>query len=646
MMKVWRPQSHPVMGLPSPAMAAELGADRFKAVVAQRDAAIAAERADPYHNGWEPPIWKVCDALLGVPWVDPEWAARMRRHLKFEKPVGVLLINGGNRAGKTIYAAKRVMRVLRQRGGARAWAFQSNIRMSIDYQQADMWNFFPHHLKRKIQTDSTYIAYKRQTGFSEGKFILDNLSDCVYRTYGQEEGSVEGANLDIVWPDELVPADLVKTLELRISEKDGVMIITFTPVEGYTETVRMFQDGAEVVHESPAYLCPTDGGPPAVARALGLTDEEFDEIQAAASVRPARAAWAPQSRPEPCGEWLNAAKDAREGHDGRTFEMVPRVLKCTGMGDDIMRAVVFFHSSDNPYGNPKNIYRRIADKPRHHILERFYGVAHKTYSAQFRLFNPKVHCVPFAAIPVTGTNWHIIDPHGSGRNFFMLWIRAASDGNHYVYREWPGNYLIEGEGVPGPWALPDGKLKDGAPGSGQQGFGWGYRRYKEELARLEGWQDYVAGCPHTANSHREEWLDALDPYLGAKEEIHRRLADSRFASTPKMERDRPVTLLTQFADLHVPIEAAPGDDLNEGVKDINDALYFNPLAPIDYFNHPRLYVCEDCRNTVYALQTWTGQDGDKGACKEPIDNLRYYFRAQPSYLAPRLVEDEAEVKYW
>ena len=37
----------------------------------------------------------------------------------------------------------------------------------------------------------------------------------------------------------------------------------------------------------------------------------------------------------------------------------------------------------------------------------------------------------------------------------------------------------------------------------------------------------------------------------------------------------------------------------------------------------RLFVSERCKNTLFALSYYTGADGQRGACKEPIDCLRY-----------------------
>lgn len=632
--------AHPVLGYPTPAQAMQLGEMEFRRVMRQREDIVRAERDDPYAKGWEPPIWRVCDALLGFPWVDPIWAERMRTHLGFDHPVSILLINGGQRGGKSEWASKRVMRILRSNPSARAWALHSKMQMSVDYQQPLFWKYMPPDLRtsKGVRTQTTYVSYKQMTGFSEGKFVLPNRSDCSFLNYEMDRKSIEGGNLEIIWPDELVPADWVETMELRIAEKGGKMLITFTPVDGYTETVRLFQDGATVVKESIAYLCPKDGGPPDVARALGLTEEELEELKRAAEEK--RAARCPQSRPENCDAWLENGRSGQlEMPPGREFQKIPRVMKCCD--PEGKRAVVFFHSSDNPYGNPKNVWATIASKNRAFHKERFYGIGNKLYSSRFPKFSEKVHVIPDSMIPKEGENSQWVDP-AEGRNFFMLWIRTVNNCA-YVYREWPGSYYIEGVGVPGPWAMASGKKADGRPGPAQACFGFGYRRYKEEIARLEGWADVKSTRPDTMTD--DQWdrrVKEWDEQNGTEEPLTHREIDSRAASAPRLEEDRPVTLLEELADWNLIFLPAPGDDISEGCTAINNALDYNPDKPVDFFNHPHLYVSAECRNLIYALQTWTGADGLKGATMDPIACLRYYMRRGLLQLAGTGEEDEDE----
>lgn len=656
------PTAHPILAVPTPAQALAMGREKWIAAVNRREEIIRAEKAEPLRCGWEPPIWRVADALMGFPWVDQTWAEKMRGALGFKKPVRVLLINGGQRSGKSEYAAKRVSMILQIEDGARAWCLHSNHRMSIEYQQPLMHKFLPPELKGKdIRTAVTYVSYKMKVGFSEARFVLPNKSDCSFLTYEMERSTVEGGNLRIINPDELVPSDWVETMELRIAEKAGWMIITFTPVNGYTDTVRLFQDGATTTRQSIGYCLPTDGGEPDLPRALSVNGEEYGRLRAwlGGEVKEAPSVWA---RPERCDEWAEGRESQPPPAPGRAFEMVPRVMKC--LDPEEKRAVLFFHASDNPYGNPLSVWNMIARNSRAFQRERWYGVANKTISARFSKFNPRVHVVAPEAVPKEGTDYHFVDPCG-GRNFFMLWLRVVPPRRVYVRREWPGSYDIPGMGVPGPWALPDGRKLDGRPGPAQQSFGWGLLQYKREIARLEGWMAGPGGVraapaarprgkwwklrraalplfeqqdregpllwntPAPAGMLESEWVRSWNEYGPAREDVYERFMDSRYANSPSVGEDRLETLLDEFADVGLTFRPTEGGErktsVSEGATLIENALWWDEEKPLGFFNQPSLYVAADCRNTIFALQNWTGEDGLKGATKDVIDCIRYFF---------------------
>lgn len=631
------PPPHPVLRIPSPEEAAAMGEEEFKRVLAMRAENIQREKFDPLKHGYEPPIWKLCDCLIDAPWVDRDLARQVREALGFTKIVKTLLILGGNRGGKSQYAARTMMRILLHKAWRRAWCLHNKRAMGVTYQQPVVRRYMPPTLRRKIKEEVANLNYSVKNGFTEGKFVLPGGSECEFLSYEDDPDSFEGGELDVICPDELVPPELVETFELRIATRDGVQIITFTPIRGYSATVRIFQDGAKVVLENVAHLAPKDAGPADVSAALGVTAAELAELNLAAGLRPERAASAPQSRPEDVIARVLSGQLRPTMPAGRKFELVPRVARCAI--DDSnpqaqQRAIVWFHSSDNPYGNPKNVVGKVLGKSRAYVLERFYGVANKLVSSRFPTFDLNVHTCKPGAVPPRGTNVHVADP-STGRNFFMLWGRFTPEAL-YIYREWPGNFEIPLHGVPGPWAIPDGKKLDGRMGPAQDSFGFGYRQYKEEFARLEGWHDYDRKRPDDMTE--EDWIRSWSPENGTREPILDRCMDSRFASSPKLENDRPVTLITEFEGWGIcfrPITGhGEGDNtaIREGVIEINALLAYNPEKPVDYFNRPKLIVSEACQNLIYALLNWTGADGTKGACKDPIDVLRYLVQGGYAHL--------------
>jgi phage terminase large subunit-like protein len=647
--------NHPVMPLPTAEQAAEMGLENWIAAMKQREETIAKERADPLRHGWEPPIWKVCDALIGFPRPEPDWAEtaeKIRARLKFRRLIKILLILGGNRSGKSEYVAKRTVQLVSWNKKKRVWMFHQSAQMSVEYQQPLIWKYMPPELRKVIRTAVTYISFTLKNGFSEGRVVMPSESDISFRNYEQERATIEGGEIDLAAPDELIPPDWLETLELRIATRGGAVVVTFTPVEGYSETVAMLCDGATPVMESVGFILPKDGGDDDVARALGLTEEELAhldaEIEASKRERRPPMLHAPFSRPEDCLAWVNpeAGDIAGIGQPavppGRSFEMVPRVLKCA----DDSRAVVHFHSSDNPFGNPLEVYRLIKSKSTAYKRERFYGIANKTVAGKFPEFGD-VHIVPDASVPKKRTNRMLMDPAG-GRAFFMLWIAATPEG-HFVYREWPGNYEIPGIGVPGPWALPGGGIiagrrrYDGKPGPGQKDPGWGYVQYKLEIARLERWAQFGKQPPEGMN--QRDWNIAINAEAGTSEMVLERIIDSRPASTQKMENDRKTTVLTNFEEIGLIFRPAPGDDIDEGVIDINNALAWDTEKPYSEINRPKLFVCASCTNLIFALRKWTGADGLKGATKDPIDLLRYYFRDGSEYIDPRMLQSEGGGSY-
>lgn len=665
-------QGHAVLPAPTPHQIEvefrEKGGDRIQALkrlLDMRQRVIDAETADPLRHGWEPSIWWIADAIIGherasapceraimarfaMDWAT--WSAAVRNALGFATAVTMLLILGANRSSKSEHSAKRAMMVLTGSERKAAYACHQTDKRSKRDQQPLYWRHFPPEWRVSVKSALTYVGYKEKTGFSEGSFILPNGSSCAFINYSQDvDDALEGIEPDLVNPDELVPVDWIESFSYRLATRSGKGIFTFTPVHGYTPSVKIFCDGATVVKESIAYMLPRDGGNPDEPRAIGLTDDEYREVwDAEKEVRPARA---PESRPEDCLAWFRRDGDKlllNEGNPGqpapaagRLFDTMPRVMRCM----DPQKAVIFFHCCDNPYGRPRQVMVKAKLKGTEEIKIRVYGKAEKTVSAVIPKFNRKVHVIPAKAIPTQGTNHHFVDPAGD-RNFFMAWFRTTSEGI-YLYREWPSGYWIPTVGVPGPWALPSGKkdgLNDGKRGEGQRSWGFGLLRYKFEIARLEGWPDYtqwVQGSgfggqglevdedfkdAYPEDELLEEWLDPMDapPSMGRPGElIEERYIDSRAASAPRIENDRPVTLQTDFLDIGMDFNLTPGAGITDGLEKINAYLDYDKDAAGSFFNHPKFHISDACVNSIYAMENYMNADGENGACKDPIDLIRY-----------------------
>lgn len=428
-------EPHPVLPLLDPEIEKALMATdpaKVAEYYSLRAEALRMEAADPLRYGYDErssDIWRK--------------ANDQKAELRKQFPVGVIeeLDLGGNRAMKTERAAKEMVRILVEKPGAKVWFLQSTQTISRQSQQPIVWKYLPPEWKpvsgRSKRDLTTKINYTQAGGFTEDTFVLPNGSQGFFKFYSVSVADMEGPELDAAWADELVTPEWLEFLRYRLVTRNGYLLTTFTPVEGYTATVKSYLDNAKTIEEVDAELLP-------------IRDEKGDV---------------------------------------KAFEKVPRVQK-----SGIERArIVYFHTADNPYGNYPSMRETLKGKSRETILMRAYGVPSKTFGAAFPMFRYNVHVITVEQwmqiqkrFP-NGSRYHLIDPC-SGRNWFQAWVMCIP-GKKIIYREWPSHghlgAYIQGIGDPGAWAI-SGKAVDGEKGPAQTSFGFGLLRYKQEIEKLEG----------------------------------------------------------------------------------------------------------------------------------------------------------------
>lgn len=514
---------HPVIVAPSEeeikVLVEKHGSEAVAQLLQLREDKILAEKMDPYRHGYEPKHWKDCDEIL--------------------KTKNEILVLGGNRAGKTEWAAKRVIQTLVNKPDARVWCLHTTNSSSIQMQQNVIWKYMPPELKNARKTKITNIQYSQKNGFSDNTFILPNRSQCFFMNYAQDKKVIEGGEVDLIWCDELVPLDWVETLRYRAITRRGKLVITFTPVLGYSQVVKEYVAGCRFKKTLPASLLD-----PTKVHVGGCPNGHMPYIA--------------ESMNSNCG-------------------------------------VVWFHSQLNPYNPFDQLAATLEGKTSNEMKIRAYGWAENTAGSQIPSFTD-ISVVTDDKIPKEGTNFMVVDPAGA-RNWFMLWLRVDKNNNCFVYREWPD--VSNGE-----WALPSEK-PDGRAGSGQRnGAGRGIAEYKEVIRELEG-----------------------------DEIIAERYIDPRAGATQSIQQDGGTSLieLLDQGDNPMYFQPAAGVNIEQGIAIINDLFYYNQSEPLSPINQPRLYVSENCKNLIFSLREWTNMDGDKGACKDPIDCLRYLVVMEPSY---------------
>lgn len=597
---------------------------------------VGQRESNAFAYGYEPPIWFVASALLrdcpvtegmvrtvqertGMDW--SAFQEAMCRACGFERPVDEILILGANRSGKTDWASKLMVNESLRADDRRLIVGAQTRETSKRTQQDRVWHYLPPELKKKngVRDNVFYLNYKMQTGFTFNKFTLENRSNVAFTSYEQDVNAImEGPAFHKGWFDEEFPKEWLEALRFRLASTRGQLIGTFTPVSGYTPVVADFLEGMTVTRWTTAYLLPKDGLPALPGAQLGLSDREFDELCRFYNNQSTECA-APESRPEDCFAWIGTQPFGEPENiaPGRVFEKVPRVARKR----DGSAAILWFLGRDNPYGSPGRVIEKAMGnlKAEEMIRRRVYGMATKTKRSRFPAFDPLVHVVPETAVPKLMARTMVADP-APERNWFFLWMGVDARGDVYVYREWPGSFDIPGIGVPGAWAEISSRrngINDGDRGPAQEKFGFSLEKYKAEWARLERWydaQDWIAsGCVEFPSSDEIAGWDASG---GTAEPLRRRVIDARASSQSKITMGEDKSLFDFCLELSGDFIQASGARIGAGEEIINSLLA--PAA-----GGRKLYVAESCRNTRFALQNMTGMDGQKGACKEPIDCLRY-----------------------
>lgn len=260
-------------------------------------------------------------------------------------------------------------------------------------------------------------------------------------------------------------------------------------------------------------------------------------------------------------------------------------------------AIFYFWTEDNPFIDTSDFLRKVRGRSRDEILARAHGVPTKSISGAFPAFNKEYNVVEAKNLPWVKnpeykvTRYMAIDPAGS-KNWFMLWLAVDADDTWWIYREWPDH---------DDWALP-GNGPEGKPGPAQKGSRKGIKDYVELIRDLEG-----------------------------EEEIFERFIDPRLGAAEKQSAEGAVTIISQLDDEDMTVIPAPGVDIDNGLQLITNKLAFDEEREVSSINAPHLFISEECRNLIFAMQEYTAKGGKDEATKDPIDALRYIAVSNPRF---------------
>ena len=70
----------------------------------------------------------------------------------------------------------------------------------------------------------------------------DGVSTIHFKSYEQGRDKFQGESVDVVWLDEEPPADIYTECLARTAATGGIVFITFTPLSGFTDVVKMYRE--------------------------------------------------------------------------------------------------------------------------------------------------------------------------------------------------------------------------------------------------------------------------------------------------------------------------------------------------------------------------------------------------------------------
>lgn len=589
----------PVLPLPSRAqfMATAGSADglaRLEDVLRNRAAALERRRNDPLRYGYEPDCWGDFRRLVAD---------------GFDE----IFVSGANREGKTTLLDKFIVQDLF--GRKCEWAlFHNTEATSIHQQQKTIFKFFPEELRHRLMVKpikrharfgahaapqhSVYLSYNEATGFTSANFILpDNGSHAYFFNYGQSSTVWEGPEYDGMLFEEAVTLEVLETSRFRRGkDRRLLLLVNFTPKWGFTPVVQNMIAGARIVETRPA----------------ALLDANTVHV-----------------------------KGCPPGH-------MPYIMH----GARPKSAIIFFHNGMNPLGAGHEIMTQLIGAPKARVMIRAYGWADKGENAAFPKFGP-AHILTrtqWEKVRQGKGTWYLVsDPGSAGKNWFFQWWFATAEGWHIMAKEWPDAARYE------EWAVSPGQTDATADESGGRRHDWrrgpaqrleagrSIASYKSLLLTEEGWR-YEGG----------KWVQGEKGIA-----VYRRLMDPAFGGTevPTAEEGAtPIELMGQKDQKDSEGRSVPAMEWEQASRGkggagtggfkadrsqlLADWMDWDESKPLTPENCPRLYVVEDCMQSITAFREYVTPpwSTSKNALCEPIDAAGYYAKSECRYV------DAAKIK--
>lgn len=141
----------------------------------------------------------------------------------------IFVIFGGNRSGKSELGGGIIAYIAKEMESQRIWCATLSD-LSIKVQQ--------RKLKDLVRIkDIEYGEYNEVRGWKNKTIITKKKSVIYFKTYDQGSEAFQGDDIDVAWFDEECPYDVFQETLIRIGDRQGCMVVTFTSLQGFTRLV-------------------------------------------------------------------------------------------------------------------------------------------------------------------------------------------------------------------------------------------------------------------------------------------------------------------------------------------------------------------------------------------------------------------------
>lgn len=141
----------------------------------------------------------------------------------------IFVVFGGNRSGKSELGGGVVSEIFRDIPNMRGWcATLSDLSVKVQQKKLDS-------MLRK--QDIVYGEYNLVRGWTNKTIVSKKNTVVYFKTYEQGASSFQGDDIDFAWCDEEMPWDVLREIMIRLADRQGILILTFTSLSGFTRVV-------------------------------------------------------------------------------------------------------------------------------------------------------------------------------------------------------------------------------------------------------------------------------------------------------------------------------------------------------------------------------------------------------------------------